>query len=176
MHSNFFYKNVIWTLAMFWFMPFCHFDATYLYDYSFILFYNLIFTSLPVIVLGSFDQDINSKAALAFSQLYYVRGIRGLEYTRSKFWFYMLDGLYQSAVVFFIPYLSIDSLADFGTTIAVAAIFAANTYVGMNTHYWTSIIWVVVIGSSLVMILSTVIYSFLSVNTYLDDAVLLLWF
>ena len=28
------------------------FDATYLYDYSFILLYNLIFTSLPVIVLG----------------------------------------------------------------------------------------------------------------------------
>jgi phospholipid-translocating ATPase len=46
----------------------------------------------------------------------------------------MLDGLYQSAVVFFIPYLAwilglavswnglgIDSLADFGTTIAVSA-------------------------------------------------------
>ena len=26
------------------------------------------------------------------------------------------------------------SLADFGTTIAIAAIFAANTYVGLNTH------------------------------------------
>lgn len=181
MHSNFFYKNVIWTLAMFWFMPFCYFDATYLYDYSFILFYNLIFTSLPVIVLGSFDQDINSKAALAFPQLY-VRGIRGLEYTRTKFWFYMLDGLYQSAVVFFIPYLvwqlglavasngmGIDSLADFGTTVAVAAIFAANTYVGMNTHYWTSITWVVVIGSSLVMILWIVIYSFLPVNTFFSN-------
>jgi phospholipid-translocating ATPase len=94
----------------------------------------------------AFDQDINSKAALAFPQLY-VSGIRGLEYTRTKFWFYMLDGLYQSAVVFFILYLvwqlglavasngmGIDSLADFGTTVAVAAIFAANTYVGMNTH------------------------------------------
>lgn len=181
MHSNFFYKNVIWTLAMFWFMPFCYFDATYLYDYSFILFYNLIFTSLPVIVLGSFDQDINAKAALAFPQLY-VRGIRGLEYTRTKFWFYMFDGLYQSAVVFFIPYLvwqlglavasngkGIDSLADFGTTVAVAAIFAANTYVGMNTHYWTSITWVVVIGSSLVMILWIVIYSFLPVNTFFSN-------
>ncbi|KAG1865472.1 hypothetical protein DFJ58DRAFT_911947 [Suillus subalutaceus] len=181
MHSNFFYKNVIWTLAMFWFMPFCYFDATYLYDYSFILFYNLIFTSLPVIVLGSFDQDINAKAALAFPQLY-VRGIRGLEYTRTKFWFYMLDGLYQSAVVFFIPYLvwqlglavasngkGIDSLADFGTTVAVAAIFAANTYVGMNTHYWTSITWVVGIGSSLVMLLWIVIYSFLPVNTFFSN-------
>jgi phospholipid-translocating ATPase len=94
----------------------------------------------------AFDQNLNAKAILAFPQLY-VRGIRGLEYTRTKFWLYMLDGLYQSAVVFFFPYLvwyfglgrswngnGIDSLADFGTTIAVSAILAANTYVGLNTH------------------------------------------
>jgi phospholipid-translocating ATPase len=96
--------------------------------------------------LLAFDQDINGRAALAFPQLY-IRGIRGLEYTRAKFWLYMLDGLYQSGVIFFIPYLvwtfglavswngkGIDSLADFGTTVAVAAIFTANTYVGLNTN------------------------------------------
>jgi len=96
--------------------------------------------------LVAFDQDINAKAALAFPQLY-VRGIRGLEYTREKFWLYMLDGLYQSGVVFFIPYLAwslglsvswngrgIESLSDFGTTVAVSAIFAANAYVGINTN------------------------------------------
>jgi phospholipid-translocating ATPase len=95
---------------------------------------------------AAFDQDINAKAALAFPQLY-IRGIRGLEYTREKFWTYMLDGLYQSGVVFFFPYLAwslglsmswngkvIDSLSDFGTAVAVAAIFAANAFVGMNTH------------------------------------------
>ncbi|KAG6867958.1 hypothetical protein C0993_009143 [Termitomyces sp. T159_Od127] len=146
MHSNFFYKNVIWTLALFWFLPFNSFDATYLYQYTFVLLCNLIFTSLPVIVLGAFDQDINAKAALAFPQLY-VRGIRGLEYTRAKFWLYMFDGLYQSAVVFFFPYLvwtlglsaswngkGIESLSEFGTTVAVSAIFAANSYVGLSTN------------------------------------------
>lgn len=59
----------------------------------------------------------------------------------------MLDGLYQSAVVYFIPYVAwtlgnvaswngktMESLADFGTTVSVAAIFAANIYVGMNTR------------------------------------------
>jgi phospholipid-translocating ATPase len=59
----------------------------------------------------------------------------------------MGDGLYQSVVMYFIPYFAwtlgpavsstgkgIDSLADFGTTVAVAAIVAANTYVGLNTH------------------------------------------
>ncbi|KAG9309612.1 hypothetical protein JVU11DRAFT_10273 [Chiua virens] len=181
MHSNFFYKNVIWTLAGFWYLIYCYFDATYLYDYSFILLYNLVFTSLPVIVLGAFDQDINMKAALAFPELY-IRGIRGLEYTRIKFWSYMLDGLYQSAVVFYIPYLvwslglttswngrGIDSLTDLGTTVAIAAIFAANTFVGMNTHYWTFITWIVVIGSSLVMLLWVVSYSYAPANNFFSS-------
>ena len=60
---------------------------------------------------------------------------------------YMLDGLYQSAVVFYVPYLAwslgtpvswngkaIESLADFGTTVAVSAVVAANLYVGINTR------------------------------------------
>ncbi|EJD08500.1 phospholipid-translocating P-type ATPase [Fomitiporia mediterranea MF3/22] len=185
MHANFFYKNVIWTLAMFWYLPFNSFDATYLYQYTFILLYNIVFSSLPVISMGAFDQDINAKAALAFPQLY-LRGIRGLDYTRLKFWLYMGDGLYQSVVVFFIPYFAwslgpavawngkgIDSLADFGTTIAVAAIISVNCYVGMNTRYWTVITWIVVIGSSLVMIIWIIIYSFFESVDFNNEVVVL---
>ena len=124
----------------------------------------MVFTSLPVIALGgksisftllvvnlltgltAFDQDVNAKAVLAFPQLY-LRGIRGLDYTKTKFWMYMADGLYQSVVLYYIPYFAwtlapavswngkgIDSLADFGTTVAVAAILTANCYVGLNIH------------------------------------------
>ncbi|CAE7072861.1 unnamed protein product [Rhizoctonia solani] len=181
MHSNFFYKNVIWTFAMFWFCFWNSFDATYLYQYTFIVLYNTVFTSLPVIVLGAFDQDINAKASLAFPQLY-RRGILGLEYTQTKFWAYMFDGLYQSAVVYFIPYFvwmnpptlswtgkGIDSLADFGTTVSVAAIIAANLYVGINTRYWTVLTWIVTIGSSAVLIIWIAVYSqFMSID-FVDE-------
>lgn len=37
---------------MFWFLPFNSFEATYLYQYTFILLCNLLFTSLPVINMG----------------------------------------------------------------------------------------------------------------------------
>ncbi|CEL53662.1 phospholipid-translocating ATPase [Rhizoctonia solani AG-1 IB] len=181
MHSNFFYKNVIWTFAMFWFCFWNSFDATYLYQYTFILLYNTVFTSLPVIVLGAFDQDINAKASLAFPQLY-RRGILGLEYTQTKFWAYMFDGLYQSVVVYFIPYFvwtnpptlswtgkGIDSLADFGTTVSVAAIICANLYVGINTRYWTILTWFVTIGSSAVLIIWIAVYSqFMSID-FVDE-------
>lgn len=59
----------------------------------------------------------------------------------------MLDGLYQSAIIFFISYLAYgegagwasngrdtNSLWDFGTTIAVAGVVTANVYVGINTR------------------------------------------
>ncbi|KAG8972229.1 hypothetical protein FRB90_010283 [Tulasnella sp. 427] len=121
--------------------------------------------------MGAFDQDINAKASLAYPQLY-RRGILGLEYTRPKFWAYMADGLYQSAVVYFFPYLvwypgnavswngkTIESLADFGTTVSVAAILCANIFVGLNTSYWTWIMWFVTIGSSLFMIIWIMVYS-----------------
>lgn len=65
-------------------------DHPFLPD-TFILLYNLVFTSLPVIVLGAFDQDVHGDALLAFPALY-ERGIHGLEYTRTKFWLYVLDG------------------------------------------------------------------------------------
>jgi phospholipid-translocating ATPase len=106
----------------------------------------LVYFHVLTVSFQAFDQDINAKAAMAFPQLY-IRGVRGLEYTRTKFWLYMLDGLYQSAVIFYIPYLvwtagsaissdgrTVESLSDFGTAVAVAAIVTANSYVGINTH------------------------------------------
>jgi phospholipid-translocating ATPase len=156
-----------------------------LYQYTFILLCNLLFTSLPVIALGAFDQDLNAKAALAYPQLY-IRGIRGLEYTRTMFWLYMADGLYQSAVVYFVPWVvwtfgaavswngrGIESLADFGTTVSVAAIVSANTYVGLNTTYWTVITWAVVIGSSLIMMLWITVYSFFQSSDFIDEVIIL---
>ncbi|EEB95167.1 hypothetical protein MPER_05907 [Moniliophthora perniciosa FA553] len=166
---------------MVWYLPFNNFDATYLYQYTFILLYNLYSRRCRLLLW----EDINAKAALAFPQLY-IRGIRGLEYTRAKFWAYMLDGLYQSAVVFFIPFLvwtlgltaswngkGLESLSEFGTTVSVAAIFAANTFVGMNTNYWTVITWIIVFGSTLVMLGWIAVYSFFFSADFIDEVIIL---
>ena len=83
--SNFFYKNIVWTFAIFWYEIFCDFDITYIFEYSYILLFNLVFTSLPVGLLGVFDQDVSDKVSLAVPQLY-RRGIERLEWTQTKFW------------------------------------------------------------------------------------------
>ena len=131
------------------------------------MFYNLLFTSLPVIIMGAFEQDVNAAASLAFPQLY-KRGIQGLEYTRTKFWLYIIDGCYQACVCFFVAYGAyIDgatqsysgreagSLWEIGVTICCTCVLCANGYVGLNSKYWTWIIWTVNIVTTLLVFIWT---------------------
>ncbi len=83
--ANFFYKNIVWTFTIFWYQLYCSFDMTYLYDYSYILLFNLAFTSLPIGLMGILDQDVGDRVSLAVPQLY-RRGIERKEWTQTKFW------------------------------------------------------------------------------------------
>lgn len=87
--ANFFYKNMVWTFAIFWYQIYDNFDQTYLYDYTYVLLYNLAFSSLPVIFMGVLDQDVSDKVSLAVPQLY-RSGIERKEWTQTKFWFVFL--------------------------------------------------------------------------------------
>lgn len=169
--SNFFYKNIVWTFAIFWYEIFCDFDITYIFEYSYILLFNLVFTSVPVALMGIFDQDVSDKVSLAVPQLY-RRGIERLEWTQTKFWLYMADGLYQSLVVFFIPYFLFmpgnpvtdngKDVADrlrLGAYIAHPAVFVINFYILMNTYQWDWIMLLVVCISDLFVFFWTGVYS-----------------
>lgn len=142
------------------------FDSSYLFDYSLVLLYNLAFTSLPVIVMGAFDQDIDAKNSLANPQLY-KRGIQGLEYSRAVFWSYMLDGLYQSAAVFFVPFVvyyystaastqgyGMDAVVELGTTVAASAVITVTIFLGINNSYQTGLMIGVLVVSALLLYVS----------------------
>ncbi|CAG8454936.1 14685_t:CDS:1 [Funneliformis caledonium] len=155
MISCFFYKNVVWTIAMFWYQIWAGFSAQYLYDYTYILLYNLVFTAVPVMFLGAFDQDVDAKTSLKYPQLY-KRGILQEDFTKSKFWLYVLDAIYQSIVCFFIPFglfqygsshvtgLTNNGLDDLGTLVAGAVVVTTNLYVGLNIMNWSWLAFVVI--------------------------------
>jgi phospholipid-translocating ATPase len=83
--ANFFYKNIIWTFSLFWYQIYTNFDSQYIFDYTYIIFFNLAFTSLPVIVMGVLDQDVDDRVSLAVPELY-RRGIERKEWSQPKFW------------------------------------------------------------------------------------------
>lgn len=148
MIPSFFYKNVIFTLALFWYGCFDDFDGTYLFEFTYLMFYNLAFTSLPVIFLGIFDQDVNDVVSLLVPQLYRT-GILGTEWTNSKFWWYMIDGGYQSVICFFYPYLvyykngfitssalPMDHRYLIGTLVTSIATLSCNLYILAHQYRW----------------------------------------
>ncbi|KAF1993342.1 phospholipid-translocating P-type ATPase [Amniculicola lignicola CBS 123094] len=176
--ANFFYKasisyslNIVWTFALFWYQIFTNFDSQYIFDYSYIIFFNLAFTSLPVILMGVLDQDVDDKVSLAVPQLY-RRGIERLEWTQTKFWGYMIDGIYQSAIAFFMVYLlyspatfntstglGLDELKRMGIFVATIAVTAANFYVLFNTYRWDWLMVLVVVISTLFIWFWTGVYT-----------------
>lgn len=105
MIPSFFYKNAIFTLALFWYGIYSNYDGSYLFEYTYLMFYNLAFTSLPVIFMGIMDQDVNDVVSVLVPQLYRA-GIMRSEWNQTKFWLYMVDGLYQSVISFFFPFLA----------------------------------------------------------------------
>ncbi|OQE18015.1 hypothetical protein PENSTE_c019G07314 [Penicillium steckii] len=169
--ANFFYKNLVWTFALFWYCVYNDFDGSYLFDYTYIVLVNLAFTSLPVIFMGIFDQDVDDKVSLAVPQLY-MRGIERKEWSQLKFWMYMADGLYQSIICFFLPY-ELYSVANFatengrdiadrtrmGVLVASCAVIASNVYIMMNTYRWDWFTCLINAISSLLIFFWTGIYS-----------------
>jgi phospholipid-translocating ATPase len=82
-------QNMVWTFAIFWYQIYINFDCAYIFDYSYILCYNLVFTAFPIIFMGILDQDVSDKVSLAVPQLY-RRGIERAEWTETKFWYHPL--------------------------------------------------------------------------------------
>ncbi|KAL2261694.1 hypothetical protein VTK26DRAFT_3594 [Humicola hyalothermophila] len=181
--SNFFYKNMVWTWAIFWYQIFCNFDISYIFEYTYILMFNLFFTSVPVILMGVLDQDVSDKVSLAVPQLY-RRGIERKEWTQTKFWAYMIDGIYQSVASFFIPYvfvvltasasgngLDVAERTRLSCYIAHPAVFTINGYILINTYRWDWLMLLVVFISDIFIFFWTGVYtSFTYAQTFYEAA------
>jgi len=161
---NFFYKNIVWVLCLFWYQFQCGFSAQILFDYSCLMFFNFIFSSLPVMVMGVFDKDLDQKTVMNHPFLYESMGIAQKKFTWRRFFSYIFDAIYQSGVCFYIPYHALYNtslkngltadLYHFGNIITNIVITLVNLCVGVNMK---SINWI----SAMVLILEI-----LSFNIY----------
>ncbi|OBZ89260.1 Phospholipid-transporting ATPase DNF1 [Choanephora cucurbitarum] len=180
---TFFYKNIMWTLVLFWYQLMCGFSGTMMFDYSYITLYNLVFTSLPCIFAGIFDQDLKAEYSFKFPQLY-LMGIRNDKFTTSRFLLTVLDAIYQSAVCFGLPYMvfigpklsndgyDTEGVTELGTFIAGIAVVVANVLVGFTIFSWTWIMFLCIILSSATYFIWTGIYSNILTFTFYGEAIL----
>uniref|UniRef100_K7FHC2 Phospholipid-transporting ATPase n=1 Tax=Pelodiscus sinensis TaxID=13735 RepID=K7FHC2_PELSI len=153
----FFYKNIAFTLVHFWFGFFCGFSAQTVYDPWFITLFNIVYTSLPVLAMGLFDQDVNEQNSMAYGKLYEL-GQLNLLFNKRKFFICIAHGIYTSFALFFIPYGAFYNTAgedgkhiadyqSFAVTMATSLVIIVSVQIVLDTSYWTAINRFFILGS-----------------------------
>ncbi|EEC05352.1 ATPase, putative, partial [Ixodes scapularis] len=136
----FFYKNAAFIFILFWYQLYCGFTGAVMIDQLYLMLYNVLFTSLPPLILGIYDQDCPAHLLLKRPALY-APGRRSKTYTKYSFWVNMLDALYQSIIIYFVPFLvyydSDVDIWEFGTTICTACFFVQMLHVAIECKSWT---------------------------------------
>ncbi|KNA17746.1 hypothetical protein SOVF_076110 [Spinacia oleracea] len=98
--TYFFYKNLTFTLTQFWFTLQAGFSGQRYYDDWFQAFYNVFFTSLPVIMLGLFDKDVSASLSKKYPQLY-MEGLRNVFFQWKVVGIWTFFSVYQSLIFFY---------------------------------------------------------------------------
>ncbi|XP_008105306.2 phospholipid-transporting ATPase VA isoform X1 [Anolis carolinensis] len=136
----FFYKNAMFVALLFWYQFYCGFSGSSMIDQWYLIFFNLLFSSLPQLIVGVLDKDVPASVLIAVPQLY-TSGQNMEEYQPHMFWMNMIDALYQSLACFFIPYfIYYDSDVDifsWGTPITTIALFTIILHLAIETKTWT---------------------------------------
>ncbi|XP_032879147.1 phospholipid-transporting ATPase VA isoform X2 [Amblyraja radiata] len=136
----FFYKNAMFVALLFWYQFFCGFSGSTMIDQWYLIFFNLLFSSVPQLITGILDKDVSAETLVALPHLY-KSGQQSEEYKPYMFWMNMVDALYQSLVCFFFPYLAYqDSDVDvftWGTPITTLALFTIIMHLCIETKTWT---------------------------------------
>ncbi|KAL6582229.1 Alanine--tRNA ligase [Orobanche minor] len=134
-----FYRNAVFVLVLFWYALFTSFTlTTAITDWSSVLF-SVIYTSLPTIVVGVLDKDLSRTTLLKYPQLYGA-GQRSESYNGKLFWVVILDTLWQSIAIFFVPLLAYwerdvdgSSMGDLWT---IAVVIMVNIHLAMDVIRW----------------------------------------
>lgn len=153
----FFFKNFAFTLVHFWYSFFSGYSSQVAYEDWFITLYNLAYSSLPVLLVGLLDQDVNDRLSLKFPKLY-LPGQQGTLFNYKNFFISLFHGIFVSLIIFFIPYgaflqtMGQDGEApsdyqSFAVVTASSLIFTVNLQISLDTSYWTFVSCFAVLGS-----------------------------
>ncbi|XP_072996972.1 phospholipid-transporting ATPase 1 [Typha latifolia] len=155
-----FYRNAVFVFVLFWYVLYTAFSlTTAITEWSSVLF-SVIYTAAPTIVVGILDKDLSRKTLLEYPALYGA-GQREEKYNLKLFILTMLDTVWQSLAIFFIPYLAyrhstIDgsSLGDLWT---LAVVILVNVHLAMDIIRWNWIthasIWGCIVATAICVII-----------------------
>ncbi|KAJ3445333.1 putative phospholipid-transporting atpase [Anaeramoeba flamelloides] len=142
-----FYKNVAFSFMQILFGHFSGWSAQTLFPAFLISTYNLFFTSLPILIVGIFDQDISDESEEKYPQLYSCDNQKD-DFSFKGYWIWIIEGVFHACVMFFIPILIIGTnivrhdgkptaFWVYSIIIYTSVVFVVNLKVAIETTYWT---------------------------------------
>ncbi|KAF7819576.1 putative phospholipid-transporting ATPase 8 isoform X1 [Senna tora] len=143
----FFYKNITFGLTLFWYEAYASFSGQPAYNDWYMSFYNVFFTSLPVIALGVFDQDVSARLCLKYPFLY-LEGVEDILFSWPRILSWMLNGVISSVIIFFMTTNAVLNqafrrdgkvidLESLGVTMYTCVVWTVNTQMALSINYFT---------------------------------------
>ncbi|RZC48296.1 hypothetical protein C5167_041254 [Papaver somniferum] len=131
----FVYKNLTLGLTLFYYELYTSFSGEVVYDDWYMVLFNVILTSLPVIALGVFEQDVSSDVCLQFPAIY-RQGQKNIYFSWKRIIGWILNGVFASLAIFTLNlcFLSPSAFQEKGKVADIA-------HIGAITY--TCIIWTV---------------------------------
>ncbi|KAL3501616.1 hypothetical protein ACH5RR_036065 [Cinchona calisaya] len=164
----FFYKNVTFGITIFLYEAYASFSAQPAYNDWFLSLYNVFFTSLPVIALGVFDQDVSARFCLKFPLLY-QEGVLNVLFSWRRIIGWMFNGVCSAIIIFFFCTTALDpqafnkdgKVADFeilGATMYTCVVWVVNCQMALAVSYFTVIQHIFIWGGIALWYLFLVVY------------------
>ncbi|GFQ01375.1 putative phospholipid-transporting ATPase 8 [Phtheirospermum japonicum] len=164
----FFYKNVTFGFTLFLYEAHASFSGQPAYNDWFLSLYNVFFTSLPVISMGVFDQDVSARFCLKFPLLY-QEGVQNVLFSWRRIIGWMLNGVISALIIFFFCTKALNpnafnksgKIAEYqilGATMYTCVVWVVNCQMALAISYFTLIQHVFIWGGIVIWYLFLLIY------------------
>ncbi|KAG2706782.1 hypothetical protein I3760_05G118400 [Carya illinoinensis] len=171
----FFYKNITFGFTLFLYEAYASFSGQPAYNDWFLSLYNVFFSSIPVVAMGIFAQDVSSRYCLKFPLLY-QEGVQNVLFSWRRILGWMLNGFCSAIIIFFFCTKALELQAFnndgqtagrdiLGGTMYTCIVWVVNLQIALAVSYFTFVQHVVIWGSIAIWYLFLLAYGAMSPTT-----------
>ncbi|XP_043259044.1 phospholipid-transporting ATPase IF-like [Colletes gigas] len=180
----FFYKNILFITPQVLFGFHSGFSGQAFYDGMFLMLYNVLFTSLPILTYGLFEQDYSANTLLHYPYMYKMYK-RNYLLSGKQFFIWTLLGFWHTSVIYSMTYYCIQTNPialynntpvdqwTFSTYVIHLVTIVANVQILFRSSYLTKPFLLAVVLSQLAFCAFAIGYSF--VNKRYDGDMLMIY-
>lgn len=178
----FFYKNMAFTVIQFYYSFVCAYSGQSIYDDSYIVFFNLIFTSLPLMVRAIMEKDVYymvqankyekgerlMKEVEILKKIYpkfYYKGQQNKLFNKVRYFNWVMQGLCHGAIIFgfclIVFYYSVLNIGGYTNDIWVFSVFLYSCLImvvdiklASYTQSWTILFIATIVLTSMIFYFS----------------------